>query len=40
MKARADLNNRDELIKKCLVELEHDMELLGITGVEGKLSRH
>jgi hypothetical protein len=40
MKARADLNNREELIKKCLIELEHDMELLAITGVEGKLSSH
>lgn len=30
------MNNRDKAINKCLEELETDMELLGITGVEGK----
>ena len=35
--AKADLNNREQLILSCLEELEKDMELLGITGVEDKL---
>lgn len=35
--ARADLNNREQLVLNCLEELEKDMELLGITGVEDKL---
>lgn len=35
--AKADLNNREELVQKCINELELDMELLGITGVEDKL---
>lgn len=35
--AQADLNNREELMKKAVCELEEDMELLGVTGVEDKL---
>ena len=35
--AKADLNNREESIKKCVEELEFEMELLGVTGVEDKL---
>lgn len=31
------MNNREEAIMNCLNELEQDMELLGITGVEDKL---
>ncbi len=30
------MNNREKAMNKCLEELETDMELLGITGVEGK----
>jgi hypothetical protein len=30
------LGNREELVKDAISELENDMELLGITGVEGK----
>jgi hypothetical protein len=30
------MNNREKAMNKCLDELETDMELLGITGVEGK----
>jgi uncharacterized HAD superfamily protein len=33
--ALSDLNNREELVSKCVNELEQDMELLGVTGVEG-----
>ena len=36
LKAKADLNNREELVTRCMEELEFEMELLGITGVEGK----
>lgn len=36
--AKADLNDREAKITKAMDELETDMELLGITGVEGKLS--
>jgi hypothetical protein len=36
LKAKASLNNREELVKECITELEFEMELLGITGVEGK----
>lgn len=35
--AKADLNNREQLVLNCLEELEKDMELLGVTGVEDKL---
>ncbi len=35
--AKADLNNREQSIQNCINELEQDMELLGITGVEDKL---
>ena len=31
------MNNRETLITEAICELEHDMELLGITGVEGKI---
>lgn len=31
------MNNREEQIMKCMVKLEENMELLGITGVEDKL---
>jgi magnesium-transporting ATPase (P-type) len=34
--AKADLNNREKAITKCIEDLEQDMELLGVTGVEGK----
>ena len=34
--AKANLNNREELVAKCVNNLEQDMELLAITGVEGK----
>ena len=34
--AKADMNNREKAMNRCLEELETDMELLGITGVEGK----
>lgn len=37
--AKTDLNERDRLMTECILELEQDMELLGITGVEGTLSR-
>lgn len=36
LKALADLNDREGMIAKCLDEIELDMELLAITGVEGK----
>lgn len=35
-KAQSDLGNREALVQACIEELEEDMELLGITGVEGK----
>ena len=35
--AKADLNERDKKMAECVLELEQDMELLGITGVEGNL---
>lgn len=35
--AKTDLNNRDESIQNCVNELEQDMDLLGVTGVEDKL---
>jgi len=37
MAAKANLANREELIKQAINDLEHEMELLGITGVEDKL---
>lgn len=36
-KARTSLDNRDSKIEKVILELEKDMEFLGITGVEDKL---
>lgn len=38
--AKADINNRERAMNRCLEELETDMELLGITGVEGKAIQH
>jgi phospholipid-translocating ATPase len=35
--AKADLNDREANVARCMEELEHDMELLGVTGVEDKL---
>lgn len=35
--AKADLVDRDKLVTECILELETDMELLGVTGVEDKL---
>lgn len=35
--ARADLNDRERLVAECIEELESEMELLGVTGVEDKL---
>jgi magnesium-transporting ATPase (P-type) len=35
--AKADLNDRERLIAACVEELEQDMELLGVTGVEDRL---
>lgn len=35
--AKADLNDRERLVRKCIDELEADMELLSITGVEDRL---
>ena len=35
--AKADLNNRREAVARVVAELENDMELLGVTGVEDKL---
>jgi magnesium-transporting ATPase (P-type) len=34
--AKADLNNREKAMNKCVEDLECDMELVGVTGVEGK----
>ena len=37
-RARASMNNREELIQKTIESLEgEDMEYLGVTGVEDKL---
>jgi phospholipid-translocating ATPase len=35
--AKADLNDREKLVNACIEELENDMELLGVTGVEDRL---
>jgi phospholipid-translocating ATPase len=35
--AKADINNREVAVQKAIDELEQDMELLGVTGVEDKL---
>ena len=35
--ASTDLMNRETRVKESIDLLEHDMELLGITGVEDKL---
>ena len=35
--AKADLNNREASMIACIEDLEQDMELLGVTGVEDKL---
>jgi len=37
LQAKASLNNREELVAQTILELECEMELLGITGVEDKL---
>jgi len=34
------LNDRERLTQDCVEELERDMELLGITGVEDKLQEN
>lgn len=34
--AKADLNNREQAVAACIAELELEMELLGVTGVEGR----
>ena len=34
--AKASLGNREELVTEVIGDLENEMELLGITGVEGK----
>ena len=31
------MNNREEAVQECVNELEQEMELLGVTGVEDKL---
>ena len=36
--AKASLANRDEQVADAICELENEMELLGITGVEGKFN--
>lgn len=36
LEAKASLANREELVAEAIQMLELDMELLGITGVEGK----
>jgi len=38
--ARADLNDRDKKVAEAMEELESDMELLGVTGVEDKLQEN
>jgi phospholipid-translocating ATPase len=38
--ARADLNDREAKIAEAMEELESDMELLGVTGVEDKLQEN
>lgn len=35
--AKADLNDRERLVQLCVEELEQDMDLLGVTGVEDRL---
>ena len=35
--AKADLNDRERLVTECIEELEGEMELLGVSGVEDKL---
>lgn len=35
--ARADLNDREARVAECIEQLESDMELLGVTGVEDRL---
>ena len=36
--AKSSLGNREEQVAEAISELENEMELLGITGVEGKLT--
>lgn len=36
-KARAELNDREQRVAECIEQLESDMELLAVTGVEDKL---
>ncbi len=35
--AKADMHDREAAVRACIDELEEDMELLGVTGVEDKL---
>jgi magnesium-transporting ATPase (P-type) len=35
--AKADLNDRERLVQLCIEELEQDMDLIGVTGVEDRL---
>lgn len=35
--AKTDLNDRERLVAECIEELESDMDLLGVTGVEDRL---
>ena len=35
--AQSDLNNREMRMQQCICDLEQDMELLGVTGVEDQL---
>ena len=36
--ACSDMDNREQKVSDAINELEQDMELLGVTGVEGILS--
>ena len=38
--AKADLNHREARVRACIDELEENMELLGVTGVEDKLQEN
>lgn len=35
--AKADMNDREAAVQACVNEMEEDMDLLGVTGVEDKL---
>ena len=34
------MNNRERRVRECIDELEENMELLGVTGVEDKLQEN